>query len=335
MWEIPLFNEKKIVIPYPKGPDPDVNYILGGLKHIPHYSVTVIPNGRFWGGLGGAVIGKDNRVFKELSHEVPQASCCPPIFKTTSLPKMENKNIAILHCFFGFNYYHWMFDVAARLDLIRKSHIPIDMYVTSCAFPFQDEILTHLGVPLEKRITITPYLYIQANQLVVPSFIHSYTGTIPEWAVHFLREELLVKRNVKKRVGYERIYISRAHASHRKITNEEEVVNLLQKHGFKRVFLEDESVAGKIELFHSANVILSSHGAGLTNLLFCNSGTKIVELFSPGWIFPCYRMISFYLGLDYYCLTGEGTYSYRVDLRKASDDITVNIGGLSKLLESL
>ena len=57
MWEIPLVNEKKIVIPHPKGPDPDVNFILGGLKDFPHYSVTVIPNGRYWGGLGGAVIG--------------------------------------------------------------------------------------------------------------------------------------------------------------------------------------------------------------------------------------------------------------------------------------
>lgn len=335
MWEIPLFNEEKVFVPYPKGPDPSVNYMLGGFRNNPKYSVTIIPYGRFWGGSGGVVLNKENKTLKELSHEVPQASIVPTTLQLTSLPDIQAENIAVLHCFFGFNYYHWMFDVAARLDLIRKSQIPVDMYITSCPFPFQDEILTLLGIPPEKRITITPYIYIKANKLIVPSFISSYRGYMPSWAVHFLREELCLKRNVKKIAGYERIYISRANASHRKVINEEEVMNILEKHGFKRIFLEEESVSRKIELFHSAEMIVSPHGAGLTHLLFCNPGTKVIELFNPAWIFGCYRAISFYVGLDYYAMTGKGNCSFRMDVRKASDDIIVDMNSLSKLLESL
>lgn len=335
MWEIPLFTEEKLFIPYLEGTEQGINYLLGELRHFPPYSVTVIPFGCFWGGFGGTVMDRNNKILKELSHEVPQSSIFPANFKPTILPQIENKTVAVLNSFFGFNYYHWMFDVAARLYLIRKSNITIDLYITSCPFPFQDEILTLLGIPPEKRINIMPYLFIQANKLVIPSFIHSYKGIMPGWSVHFLREELYLKRDVKKRAGYERIYISRARAQHRKMINEDEVMNLLEQHGFKCIFLEDESVLDKIEIFHSAEMIIAPHGAGLTNLLFCNPGTKIIELFHPGWIFPCYRFISFYAGLDYHCLPGEGEHIYRMDLRNASKDIVVDIHRLSNLLASL
>ena len=46
------------------------------------------------------------------------------------------------------------------------------------------------------------------------------------------------------------------------------------------------SVAEQVELFVYADVVVAPHGAGLTNLLFCREGTRIVEIFPPTYINP-------------------------------------------------
>ena len=55
----------------------------------------------------------------------------------------------------------------------------------------------------------------------------------------------------------------------------------------------------------SASVVLAPHGAGLSNIVFCQPGTKIIELFAPTYVPPCYRIISNICGLEHYYLIGE------------------------------
>lgn len=52
-------------------------------------------------------------------------------------------------------------------------------------------------------------------------------------------------------------------------------------------------------------MVISPHGAGLTNLVFCEPGTKVIELFPPASSFPCYWTMSEICQLDYYYLVGE------------------------------
>src|SRR5690606_36018619 len=125
-----------------------------------------------------------------------------------------------------------------------------------------------------------------------------------KWACDFLRQELLV--NTEKIPGYERIYISRMNANHRKLENHDEVLRVLTAYGFRQVILEKEPVRRKIQIFNSAKIIVAPHGAGLTNLVFCEPGTKVIELFNPNWMLPCYWMISNHMDLDYYYLRGIG-----------------------------
>lgn len=58
------------------------------------------------------------------------------------------------------------------------------------------------------------------------------------------------------------------------------------------------SVAEQARLFRSARLVIANHGAGCTNVVFCEPGTHFVEL--PPVLFPCYRNLAQRSGLHYH-----------------------------------
>jgi len=103
----------------------------------------------------------------------------------------------------------------------------------------------------------------------------------------------------------EKIYISRQNSSFRNLINESDVINKLSKLGFKVVDLNDFDILEQIKLFSNSEVIVSATGSALTNIVFCNHGTKIFEI-SPKYNFEYennlksrYYFISKTLKLDY------------------------------------
>jgi hypothetical protein len=295
----------------PKGPDNstpwEFHYDFYGLN--PRPFVAIIPEGRILGP-NGAVLSQDNKLLWDLSMEYERSTPREhSIFSQQKLPPLSytTETLGVLTFVASHNYFHWLLDVLPRIDLIHKAGIPIEKFIfnTNPLLSFQSETLTALGITNDMRVMIQGNIHVRAKNLVVPSLI-GYRSRYPQWASLFVRNELLKKFNVKKLKEYERIYVSRDDANIRKVTNEDEVMRVLGKYGFKRIILKNMSVAEQIQKFHSAKVVVSPHGANLTNLLFCDRGTKVIELFSPSHIHPVYWLISNHVGLDYYYVVGEG-----------------------------
>jgi len=71
--------------------------------------------------------------------------------------------------------------------------------------------------------------------------------------------------------------------------------------GFKRYNLEDLNFAEGVQLFQSAEVVVSFHSSGLTNLIFSKPGTRVIEIFQEHEDdYFCY--LSQTLHLKYDCL---------------------------------
>ncbi len=67
----------------------------------------------------------------------------------------------------------------------------------------------------------------------------------------------------------------------RLIFNHEELKNKLNEKyplKFKNVILEDLDMFEQYNIFRNAKIIIGQHGAGLTNIFFCNPDTKIIEI---------------------------------------------------------
>ncbi|MWV44483.1 DUF563 domain-containing protein [Paenibacillus sp. HJL G12] len=300
--------------------------------------VVSIPEGRIWG-QSGAVLTPGGRLLGDVSAEYDEhlnAMVTPehhPIFKRWNHPRLEQiggTTAALAFCG-GHNYFHWMYDVMARWGMLIESGITYDRIIVN-ANPygaFVQETLAMLGLSDEKVIRTHPSLYLQSERLIVPSMLMS--AHYPKWATSMLRKLFLPHQATNMRV-HERLYVSRKKASVRRVVNESEVTDFLSDLGFCGLLLEEMSVAEQIALFASARVIVAAHGAGLSNLAFCQPGTKVIEVFHPGHIMPVYWMISNHNELDYYLMHGHEQPAEGIDFA-GLEDIRIDIGTLRKTLQ--
>jgi hypothetical protein len=100
--------------------------------------------------------------------------------------------------------------------------------------------------------------------------------------VPVFKEYNLSNQHIKK----ERLYISRQGAKHRRVLNEDALMQLLEKWGFHKVVLEDLPFREQVELFHRAEIIVGPHGAGLGTIFF--SGNIDVVVLYPTRVPPNY-----------------------------------------------
>lgn len=296
--------------------------------------VDIIPEGRIYG-TKPEILTPDNKLIWSHSREKHKLPEEHTIFQLDSLPPLSHTSntVALLSIKDSGVYYHWMLDVLPRLHMLNQCGITPDQYVINGTkpAPYQYETLKALGIPREKVIESHDCLHLQAKKLVIPHFTR---GIRPKWACDFLRQELMINKNVKPMLGIKKIFISRAKASKRKLLNEAEVYEYLKPYGFMSVVLEDLTVAEQIQLFASAKVIAAPHGAGLTNILFSNPGATVIEFFAPSLVHNCYPILSSLVGHKHYYIIGEGERPPEyIDPHDRSADITVNMNDLQEIVK--
>jgi capsular polysaccharide biosynthesis protein len=140
-----------------------------------------------------------------------------------------------------------------------------------------------------------------------------------------------------------RVYISRQRSKGRRIVNHDATMEVLQKFGFVEVFAEDYPTAVLAAALRNTEILISPHGAGLTNLIFCPSNAKIVELFGSHYT-PQYFYLARDRGQNYTVLpckseTGTSAMDFRqtgteIETRNR-EDILVPLDDLSQTLSAL
>ena len=288
-----------------------------------------------------AVISFSNKLVKEVSGENSQL-----IFYASNLnaPIEFDRTVAYLQGESLNNYFHWMFQVIPQICLLRHAGINLDTIEKFAFFrlpiclPFQKETLNFLNIPRSKIVETIKYPYIKAKKLIVTSSLK--IAPPRKLACDLLRHEFLNNQsNLSNNKLLEftnktsRIYISRKKASYRKIINEDRLINLLNRFGFKTFHLESISFLEQVNLFSKAEIVVSPHGAGLTNLVFCSPGTKVIEIFAEGYVPPGYKMISSYYNLDYYYLISEGVENAQAKRKARDRHINVNLNSLLDLMK--
>ena len=278
----------------------------------PRTFVAEIPEARVYGDCG-AVISPDDRLLLDVSQEMGMNRFEHPVFFRVRLPRalqLAGKS-AVLATAGRANYSHWMCDSLPRLELLRKAGFrwgDIDHFLVGEFTPFQKETLELLGIDPARRPLCTTSSHFRCETLLLPA-LPGMIGHPPPWAGEFLREMILGPSEYAAgasdaRTG-KRIYISRAGARFRRVLNDDEVIATLQGEGFTVVKLETLNVAAQARLFAEAEVVVSPHGAGLTNILFCQPGAVVVEIFSPRCVIPAYYGMSSRGHLRYGYLLGR------------------------------
>ena len=351
---IEIYPEIDVKLNSPKSLENQVHFSFrfGKVVKLPASFIVTIPQGRFWlsdDQTKSAIIINESHFLADISPDFPILQPHHPdkhpsqhsIFKVDKLPPIHSitGKVVVLAGLTNNIYFHWMLDILPRWELLRINNCnfdEIDYFVVDNSLSFQRETLKLLAIPEHKQININKIHHLQATQLIVPSF----PGTVawmPKWTCDFLKQRFLNLENTKLPSSKKRIYITRKLAKSRRVLNEDEILKLLATYGFEEVILESLSVLEQAALFSQAEIIISPHGSGLTNLVFCQPGTKVIELFAPNYVYHCYWWISNLVSLDYYYLLGETLpgwhFHHLIYPQDFSEDIVINVRDLLKLLQ--
>ena len=158
--------------------------------------------------------------------------------------------------------------------------------------------------PLSCESGVFPEAYIYVRNLFIPHI-----------------QAFLPKHNFP-----EYIYISRSGDSvKRRLLNEEEVFKNNKLSKFEIINMTGIPLIEQMYLFSKAKVIISVHGAALTNILFCNKNVKIIEIASNIMT----NLMHFQHIADTLCLNYQ-RYTDVVEMKKndyESDIVIKNIDG--------
>jgi capsular polysaccharide biosynthesis protein len=234
---------------------------------------------------------------------------------------------AVVAVALGKNYCHWLLEELPRLLMLSDwatasviAHRNATFILEAFAF----------GGFSGRVIEAKRYSHFQCDELIVPSLVGRPEGTTPR-AVGLLTE---FTAPLLERVGGqgERLYITREKAGRRRVSNEAELCRLLEARGFRKVHAEELSWREQINAFAQAKVIVAPHGAGLANLVFCQPGARVVELFNRAYVNPCFGRLAALKALDYRPLIWGAGEGVACELKANRNDIFADIDSVAKAL---
>jgi hypothetical protein len=198
-------------------------------------------------------------------------------------------------------YFHWLADVLPRLITIRERLRDLVLIL-----PEKYRELEYVQASL-KPFTLGGVEYIAPGEALFCRELIVPTQTAPSG--HY--NERLIRRvgelmsefyaSEQREISHDRVFISRSQAPKRRIRNEDEVSEVLRDYNFRIVHTESLSFAEQVRLAAGARYLVSNHGAGLTNMLFMNPDSNVLELrHLSDNINNCYFTMASALNLNYF-----------------------------------
>lgn len=189
------------------------------------------------------------------------------------------------------NYYHFLLDVLPRWGVLQECmpNFRPDFAFVNNETRYQRELLALAGLDHLKAISPTKDSALRADRLIAPC-IPNPELMAPTWTTRWLKDRIPAKETRDKP---KRLYLTRGTAKNtRRVVNEDVVMRILEPLGFVKFDPGTVSVQEQIDHFTAAEAIVAPHGAALANLAFCSPGVRVLELFAPKYVNPCYWTIA-------------------------------------------
>lgn len=219
-------------------------------------------------------------------------------------------------------YFHWMGDVLPRLELLEEKGLT----QTPILFPPM-----RWASALQEILAAYPFQYMvlaSRERVKVQHFLHvsplAPTGNYRPKYMQAIRKRFLRYYGLEGIQPYRKIWISRSLAPKRKITNEDDLLPLLESLGWEVWLMEKLSFERQVRLMAETRFVGGLHGAGLTNMIFMPEGGQVLEIrFKGDNQNNCYFSLASAMRHHYWYLQGNSqnrTDSHagnlRVDLRE-------------------
>lgn len=306
-------------------------------EEVPRVGVVELPGGRVLQPHAVAIT-RDNRMLYELcwyfGTKRPREH---PVFlhPFPPAPVEVPGRLGVLATRGDGNYYHFLHDVLPRTEVLAQAGVePPERWYVPRATRFQKELLELWGIGEDQVVDSAQVRHVRAQSLVVPGLASTIERN-PPWVSRLLRSRL-VPAGVTRIPGNHLLLTRGPGRNNRSVTNEAEVVAMLEPWGFTSFDPGSVSVAEQIRRFAEADVIVAPHGASLANIAFCSPGSALVELFPSGsMVADFWKMADGIEGLEYRYLSGIGKPVGTTRSEFVVADITVDLPALEAIVSDL
>ena len=227
----------------------------------------------------------------------------------------------------SFHYFHWFCDTLTRYLQVKTYNNQYPLLISSNLIEkeYIRETLNLLNINYSIYDYEVPY---KIDNLLISSHITD-SGNYSNSNITLLSS--LLKSSIEVTTPKKRIWISRNKSKHRKIANEDSLTPMLKQYGFQIIYPEDISFIEQLSLYRNAEIIGGLHGGALTNILFMNEGTKLIEIRRYGDnMNNCYFSLASELKIDYYYLESES-----IDEDFYISDVKVEVQKLEKIIKNI
>jgi capsular polysaccharide biosynthesis protein len=166
--------------------------------------------------------------------------------------------------------------------------------------PFQHEILKVVGIKSEQLDEFEGSEPFEFDRLYIAPPIPKTQIDTPE-PLQWLRAKCRSFYNVESGNRTRRLFLSRKSDNHYRAVNEDQLEQVLSEFGFERISPGNLTLEDQVRLFSQAEMIVGT-GTGLSNMLFAEPGTRILQFQEPGKIVHALWTMSEALGHEYWYL---------------------------------
>lgn len=225
--------------------------------------------------------------------------------------KQRLKEGIFLSGLFSWNYYHFTYQIVAKLQWVETIAPDVPLLVDKKATEIPS-FASLLGVcntqhrpivVLEEKVqyAVENLYLVSATTFLLPNY---KTGVVPPTVeclyrpstLRYLREKIVpfgkYSHNYPKRIFLGRKCVT----SGRRPFNEEECIACAEDFGFEVVYPELMSLEQQVGLFNHADCIIGGSGAAFTNLIYCNNKVKVVVLSKYHVNFALWQTVVDYIG---------------------------------------
>jgi hypothetical protein len=225
------------------------------------------------------------------------------ILKSKKLTLQKEKKYLLATDLWSTGHFHWIADILPKLLSIADKCKEYTLLLQDT--PYIRSIAIHTIQKM--KLPFQDILFMNENCLYKVQNLHFLTklgasGHCHPGLIKSVRD--LMRSDVES--SGKRIYVSRSKAQYRRVLNEENLIALLKKHSFEIINAEDLDIEEQASIFSSAQVLISIHGAGLTNCIFMKPESKVVEIrrYENGPTNVGYWHLAESLGQQYYYYNG-------------------------------
>ncbi len=242
------------------------------------------------------IVHKDDAIFVDSSYHVVRSNGAdaPAIFETfaatlqqcdgTVDQRYADVSAMVFHNEGGGTWGHFIVQNLPRA-LLYLTKFPNGKIVLPSYHAIPDATnfnrsLVQLGVPQDRLLPVEPLGSYQFGELILVDSLYD----IPKQIAHPLALDFLAASVAPTDAPDEdrSIFVSRLPAFGRSIDNVAEVSAVASNHGVKTVLLGEQHFDAQRAAWQHSDLVVSTLGSDLTNIVFGKEGTQILAL-SPDW----------------------------------------------------